>query len=829
MGYFTIFSLDIGQFGIRLGNRLKISSCLALLVLLTASAYGQSTLLEWGELPPLPRAQSGHFVGLADGALLVVGGADFPVSPSQGGEGRWYGDIFVLEEGEENWQTGWFLDWPLAYGAAVTTDRGLAVLGGSDRERHYAEATLLGWEDSDIYQIALPQLPSDFAMGSAVALNGVVYVAGGQKAPDSTSALLDFWALDLNAPDLAWQELEAWPGPARIFPAMAAQDGSIYLFGGAEVFEGEDGQAKRRDLTDAYRYRPGDGWAAIEEVPEPVSATPAAPVGQAHVFVFGGEGVLAYHTITDTWATVGEATVSYIGIGAITWNGRIVIPGGGDRTGRLAATVLTAEVVSHREGFGTLNYLVVALYFGALVGVGIYFMRREKGTEDFFLGGRRIPWWAIGLSIFGTQLSAITFLSFPALAYATDWVYVWANMGIVFIAPYVVWGVLPHYRKAKLTTAYEYLETRFNLAARLYGASVFLLFQAGRMGIVLFLPALALQAATGIDVTICILVMGVLSTLYTVLGGIEAVIWTDVAQVVVLTAGVLISLAVIVFSLDGGVSELWLVASEADKFHMNNWTWDPTVAALWVCIIGNAFAVAYPYTADQTIVQRYLAAASEKDAKRAVWTNALLSIPATFLFFLVGTALFAFFKANPLLLDPSLKNDGVFPLFIASQLPAGISGLVIAAIFAAAMSSLDSSLNSISTVVVNDFYRRFRSPFSDAHGLRVARGLTLVFGVVGTGSALLMAGMDVQSLFSQYLRILGLTGGGLAGLLALGMFTRRGSGAGAIAGAIASAIVVYYVSAETDAHPFLFGMTGFISSFGLGYLASLVMPARTAK
>ena len=178
----------------------------ALLLLLPASAYGQSTLLEWGELPPLPRAQSGHFAGLADGALLVVGGADFPVSPSQGGEGKWYGDIFVLEDGEEDWQRGWFLDWPLAYGAAVTTDRGLAVLGGSDRERHYAEAILLGWEDSDIYQIALPELPSDFAMGSAVALNGVVYVAGGQEAPDSTSALLNFWALDLNAPDLGWQE-----------------------------------------------------------------------------------------------------------------------------------------------------------------------------------------------------------------------------------------------------------------------------------------------------------------------------------------------------------------------------------------------------------------------------------------------------------------------------------------------------------------------------------------------------------------------------------------------------------------------------------------------
>ncbi len=818
----------------------------ALLLLYPAAAFSQSTILEWGQLPPLPRAQSGHFAGLANGALLVAGGAQFPVSPFQGGGERWHGDVFVLEEGAGKWQTGWFLDWPLAYGAAASTGQGLAVLGGSARDRHYSEALILGWENSAVHQMPLPELPGDFAMGSGVALNGVIYVAGGQEAPESTTALLNFWALDLNAPDLAWQELEPWPGPPRILPVLAAQDGAIYLFSGAELLQQEDGESKRRYLTDAYRYRPAEGWSALRDIPKPVVAAPVAPVGQAHILVFGGDdgslaeqtqilgdvhpgfdrGVLAYHTITDTWTSVGVAPEALVTTGAVTWNGRIIIPGGEDRPGHRAAKVLTARVIPRAKSFGALNYIIVVLYFSALVAVGFYFMRREKGTEDFFLGGRRVPWWAIGLSIFGTQLSAITFLSIPAQAYATDWVYIYANVGIVLITPYVVWGVLPHYRKANLTTAYEYLEARFNLGARIYGASVFLLFQAGRMGIVLFLPALALQAATGIDVTYCILAMGLLSTLYTVLGGIEAVIWTDVAQVVVLSAGVLISLGVIVFSLEGGVGEMWLVAWEAEKFHMNNWTWDPTEAALWLCVIGNVFAVAYPYTADQTMVQRYLAAASEKGAKRAIWTNALMSIPATFLFFLVGTALFAYFKTSPALLDPSLQNDGVFPLFIASQLPPGISGLVIAAIFAAAMSSLDSSLNSISTVVVNDFYRRFRSPFSDAHGLRAARVLTVIFGVIGTGAALLMADLDIQSLFDQYLRILGLTGGGLAGLLALGMFTRRGNAPGALTGAVASALVVYFISTETDAHPFLYGMTGFLSSFAIGYLASLAMPVR---
>ncbi|MEX2015571.1 MAG: sodium:solute symporter, partial [Candidatus Hydrogenedentales bacterium] len=580
--------------------------------------------------------------------------------------------------------------------------------------------------------------------------------------------------------------------------------------------------------------------------PYPIVAAPAHAIGQAHILVFGGDDgthyadtetlgdehpgfrneILAYHTITDSWTQYGIVPDPVVTTTAVEWQGRIVIPGGEDRPGHRAAVVASAAAAPFVGRFGTVNWVVLGSYFVILILMGAYFSRRQKSTHDYFLGGGRVPWWAMGLSIFGTQLSAITFLSIPARAYSSDWVYVWANAAIVLITPYVVFVVIPAYRRGNYTTAYEYLERRFNYAVRVYGAFIFLLFQAGRMGIVLFLPALALHAVTGLPVTWCILAMGVLATLYTVLGGIEAVIWTDVLQVVILLAGVVVALVVILLRIDTTPADAFAIAVDANKFHMIDWTWDATTTAIWVAIIGNVFGVAYPYTADQTLVQRYLASASEKEAKRATWTNALMSIPATLLFFGVGTALFVYFKTHPQQLDPALPNDAVFPLFIVQQLPVGFSGLVVAAIFAAAMSSLDSSMNSLATVAIHDFYRRFKKDLSDLKALRAARLMTVVFGVLGTSAALVMAGLDAPSLFDQYLRILNFTGGGLAGVLALGILTRRANAAGAIAGAIVSAATVIYVATYTPLHHFLYALVGFATAFVVGYIASLVLPAR---
>ena len=237
---------------------------------------------------------------------------------------------------------------------------------------------------------------------------------------------------------------------------------------------------------------------------------------------------------------------------AVPWGEDWIIPSGEVRPGVRTNRVLRVSPKKQTQGFGALDYTVIAVYFAALIAMGLFFARRERSTEDFFLGGRRIPWWAAGLSIYGTQLSAITFMAIPAKAYATNWVYCLGNFTILLAAPFVVLLYLPFFRRLNVTTAYEYLERRFSGGIRLLGSGSYLLFQLGRMGIVLYLPALALAAVTGVDIRLCIVAMGVLATTYAVLGGIEAVIWTDVVQVFVLLGGALVALVIISTGVDGG-------------------------------------------------------------------------------------------------------------------------------------------------------------------------------------------------------------------------------------------------------------------------------------
>jgi len=468
-----------------------------------------------------------------------------------------------------------------------------------------------------------------------------------------------------------------------------------------------------------------------------------------------------------------------------------------------------------------LDWVVLLLYLLTLVGIGLYFIRREDSTEDFFVAGRTMPWWAAGVSIFGTQLSAITFLAVPAKAFAVDWVYFLVNMTIILVAPLVVYFYLPFLRGTGVTSAYEYLERRFSLSVRLAGATAFLLFQVGRMGIILFLPAIVLATVTGIDVRASIVLMGVLATAYTTMGGIKAVIWTDVSQVIVLVGAALVMLATTVAHVDGGFGGIVSAGLAGGKFHMVNWTWDPTSEALWVVLVGNLFANLIPYTADQTVVQRYLTTRTDAEARRAIWTNAVLTLPASLLFFGLGTALFVFYQAHPGLLDRSIPTDGIVPLFIVQQLPAGIAGLALAGVFAASMSSLDSSINSMATVIVTDFSRRLR-PGRTGSELHQARWLTVIFGALGTASALLLASADIASLLDAFREVLGLFGGSLAGLFALGILTRRVGAGSALAGAGTSAVIVGLVKALTDLHFFLYAAIGILSCMLVGYGTSML-------
>jgi Na+/proline symporter len=297
-----------------------------------------------------------------------------------------------------------------------------------------------------------------------------------------------------------------------------------------------------------------------------------------------------------------------------------------------------------------------------------------------------------------------------------------------------------------------------------------------------------------------------------------------VIQAVVLLFGALLALYLVASGVDGGLAGVVAEAQAYDKFHMFNWSWDVTTNAVWVCVIGQFFAMLYPYTADQTMVQRYLSTADERDARRAVWTNAAMTIPVSIVFFGLGTALWAFFRSHPQGLNPNLANDAILPLFIVSEFPVGLKGIIIAGIFAAAMSSLDSSMNSLASVFVNDYYRRFVPGVSEGRALLLARILTVLLGAFGTGVALYLAGQESRSLFDSYLKLLGLAGGGLAGIVALGMFTQRTHGWGAIVGALFSSACVYVVYQQELTHPYMYGAVGFLVAVVVGYGISRLLP-----
>jgi SSS family transporter len=459
--------------------------------------------------------------------------------------------------------------------------------------------------------------------------------------------------------------------------------------------------------------------------------------------------------------------------------------------------------------------------------MGFYFARRERSTRDFFLADGRIPWWAAGLSIFATMLSAITYLAIPARTFATDWVYFPLNCGILLIAPVVAYVYLPFFRRLDVTTAYEYLERRFDLSVRMFGSVAFVGYQLGRMGIVVLLPALALSAVTGLNVYLCIVLMGGLATIYTALGGIEAVIWTDVLQTAVLIIGAVAAIFIVAGDLPGGFGQIVADGATCDKYDWYHLGWDLGADTVPVILLSLVFINLVPYTSDQAVIQRYLTTRDEKRAARAIWTNGILCIPASLLFFGVGTALFVYFREHPVSLAPLEKADQIFPWFIAQRMPAGLAGLVFAGVFAAAMSSLDSGMHSIATVITNDFVRRFRPGLAERTLLVFARWLTVVLGALGTMTAILMAGFEIRFLWDLFLGIVGLLLGTLGGLFTLGIFLRRPSAVHAWIGLLASLTALLYAKFGTAWNGLLYAPIGVLTCVVAGGVTSLIMPVTT--
>jgi len=421
------------------------------------------------------------------------------------------------------------------------------------------------------------------------------------------------------------------------------------------------------------------------------------------------------------------------------------------------------------------DLLVLGLGFSALLTIGCLCARRGKSAEGYFLAGRSMPGWALGFSLMATIVSSMTFLALPAFAFEHNWRHFPGCFSYLAAMPVALLLFIPMYRSTRVNSAYEYLERRFAPWARLYAAACFVLFQIFRMGIVLYMVCLCLQTFIGGDLALIMIIFGILVAAYTIVGGLQAVIWTDVLQGVALIGGGFFCLPFLVSKLPGGFGQLFSVATADDKFSWGSMDLDLTQITIWAIVLSKLVIYLQILGTDQTSVQRYCAAKSDRDARKAVVLGCCLTVPVWTYFLFVGTALHVFYQVLPEEAVAGLKPDQVFPYFIVTHVPAGVAGFVIFGLLAAAMSTLDSSINAAAATVTTDFYGRLwvkgRSP---VHYAVVGRLLSLVFSVVMIATALVIHCMRsaaaVEDLQTMMLSILG---GGLLSLFLLGFLTRR--------------------------------------------------------
>ena len=452
-----------------------------------------------------------------------------------------------------------------------------------------------------------------------------------------------------------------------------------------------------------------------------------------------------------------------------------------------------------------IDIVVLAIYLAAVVGLGAWFARRNRTSAHFMAASGTMPGWAVGLSIFGTYLSSNTFIGVPGKAFGGNWNAFVFSLTLPLAAWVAVKWFVPFYRGSGEISAYHHLEKRFGPWARTYALVCYLLTQLARVGAILFGVSLALHALTGWSLPAIIIGAGLAVTFYTLLGGIEAVIWTDVIQSLVLLVGAVVIAVLLIVDHPHGASEALHIAAGADKFSLGSFAADFTQSTFWVVLLFGLFINLTNFGIDQNYVQRYHAARDDAAARRSVWLGALLYVPVSALFFLIGSLLFSYYEASPALLQelqaahPEGYADQVLPHFIAHKLPVGMAGLLLAAICAAAMSSIDTSLNSSATVTLKDFFQRhLKRGESETDAMKILRGATLFWGVLGTGVALAMMGQ--KSLLDAWWKLSGIFAGGMLGLFLLGLIARKADNAAALTGVTLGVLVICWMT-FADAFP----------------------------
>ena len=807
---------------------------------------------------PLDKAVSGHYAAWTNDGLATYGGCNFPDVPcADGGQKVYY---------------------PRAYGASIQVPGGAVYLGGMDSTSSISGCLFI--DASDGTSTPITSLPVGLDNFAATYYDGTIWVAGGQSngTPNKNVYALAFPGVKAKGESGSneWSVVATLPDECRLQPCVTVQNTAagyaLFVFGGYQPKTGTmaaavhtDGvyvtiaELKKGGATQWKRTAPALAWSekatdgARKQHIQAIVGSTCSPMGYSHVLFFGGvdhniflsaiegrqdsmylrhapqwykfrEDVLTYHTITDSWGILpGNSLLARAGA-CLTpeADGKGWSYSGGELMPGVRSADVTHIEVSNEKDFGWLNWTVLILYLVGMLGMGFYFMRKENGADDFFKGGGRIPWWAAGISIYATMLSAITYMTIPAKAYTTNWTYYPMLWMILLVSFPVIKYYLPYFRKLNVTSAYEILEKRFNLFTRMLASTLFCIFMIVRMAIVLYLPSLALTAVTGIDIYLCIVLMGLVTIVYCTMGGVEAVIWGDVIQGLILVFGAIFAVVYLAMGTEGGIGGCIEIALENDKLRLFDWSSTWSQATWWVIILGGLANNLISYTSDQTVIQRYLTTPDEKSAGRGILVNGLMSVFVSVAFYMIGTGLYTFYNTHPAELDITMgQSDAIFPFFMMSQMPAGVAGALIAAIFAATMSTISSNINSVATAFSIDFWKRFRPATTDSQLVGIARWASVVSGMVGLVLALLMATWDIQSFLDFFNEILGLLTSGLGGLFFIAVFMKRVKGYAALTGFVAGEAVVFWMSEYSSANFLLFGAIGMAVCIVVAWLLSI--------
>lgn len=482
-----------------------------------------------------------------------------------------------------------------------------------------------------------------------------------------------------------------------------------------------------------------------------------------------------------------------------------------------------------------LDTIIFISYMAGVTLFGASFYRKNRTSNAFTLGNRNIPGWVLTLSIFATFVSSISYLALPGTAYQSNWNPFVFSLTIPVAALIAIRFFVPLYRQVQSPSAYTYLEQRFGRWARIYASVCYLLTQLMRVGTILYLLALTLHAVFGWNMVLIIVITGLTIMAYSMLGGLQAVVWTDAIQAILLICGAILTVCFILFSMPEGPAQIFQIGAGQGKFSLGSFSLDLSTSTFWVVLVYGIFINLQNFGIDQNYIQRYMASRTERAAKRSALSGGLLYIPVSLLFLFIGTSLYTFYTSGAAVLPPELQNpdnaDRVFPFFIVNQLPAGVTGILIASIFAAGMSTISTSFNSSATVFLTDYYRKpGKRELDEKASMKVLYLSSVVISILGIGIALAM--INVKSALDTWWKLASIFSGGMLGLFLLGAFSRRSRSPAALAGVILGIAVIGWMSLSslTDDpsrygnifHSYLTIVFGTLAIFIAGFLIALV-------